>query len=120
TDRRREEAVEALPAERRSDPEVCEGARRRVPPVVDRYPLGALLVQRGQPITEPQRNLVEAETRAFLDSQSSADHFRRGAALFLVFSLLAMLVVLYVGRFQQGLAQGLPKVVGACALGPPT
>src|SRR5262245_56815060 len=81
TDRKRDEAVEALPADRRSGPEACERARRGVPAVVDRYPLGALLVQRGHPITEPQRNLVEAETRAFLDSQSSADHFRRGAAL---------------------------------------
>src|SRR5437588_498493 len=63
-----------------------------------------------------QLTLVREETRPFLDSQDQADHVRRGVALFLVFSLLSMVVVLYVVRFQQGLAQSLSKVVGVCAL----
>src|SRR4029077_12130664 len=41
---------------------------------------------------------------------------RRGAALFLVFSLLGSVVVIYVVRFQQSLGQSLPKVAGVCAL----
>jgi putative nucleotidyltransferase with HDIG domain len=116
TVRRRDEAVDRLPPEMRSDAVACERARQAVPPVVDRYPLGSLLVQRGQPITADQYSLLQEETRAFLRSRDPADHFRRGAALFLVLSLLAMLVVLYSARFQHSLAQSLPKVVGVCAL----
>ena len=37
-------------------------------------------------------------------------------AMFLVMSLLAALVVLYVARFQSALAQSLPKIVAICAL----
>jgi putative nucleotidyltransferase with HDIG domain len=116
TERRRDEAVEALPPDRRIDARACEEARRAVLPAVDRFPPGTLLVPRGQAITEPQHALLRAETRAFLASQRRADHVRRGAALFLIFSLLSSLVVLYVTRFQHGLAQSLPKVVGVCAL----
>jgi putative nucleotidyltransferase with HDIG domain len=116
TERRRDEKVEALPVELSSDPEARAAARGSVAPVVDRYPPGTLLVQRGRPITEQQYNLLKIESRAFLNGQDHTDHIRRGVALFLVFSLLAMLVVLYVIRFQHSLAQSLPKVAGVCAL----
>jgi putative nucleotidyltransferase with HDIG domain len=116
TERLRDEAVEGLPPERRSDPEACETARRAVPPVVERFPEGTLLVQRGRPVTEQQLTPLQEETRAYLKSRGAGDRFRRGAALFLVLSLLSALVVLYVVRFQQGLAQSLPKVAGVCAL----
>jgi putative nucleotidyltransferase with HDIG domain len=36
--------------------------------------------------------------------------------LFLVFTLLSLVVVLYVVRFQAALAQSLPKVIGVCTL----
>jgi putative nucleotidyltransferase with HDIG domain len=84
--------------------------------VVERFPTGTLLVQRGKPITEQQHDLLRAEARAFLASQNRGDLIRRGIALFLVFSLLAMLVVIYVARFQHSLAQSLSKVVSVCAL----
>ncbi len=116
TERRRDEAVEQLPPEQRGDPAACDTTRRAQPPVVDRYPAGTLLVQRGQPITEQQFALLQEETRNFLRTQSSWDQFRRGAALFLVLSLLSMIIVLYSVRFQPGLAQSLPKVAGVCAL----
>jgi putative nucleotidyltransferase with HDIG domain len=116
TARKRDEAVEALPPERRGDPAACEAARARVPPVIDRYPPGSLIVQRGQPISDEHYQLLKTETAAFLASRSSADHARRGAALFLVFSLLASVVVLYVVRFQKALAESMPKLVGVCAL----
>jgi cyclic-di-AMP phosphodiesterase PgpH len=85
-------------------------------PLLERFPPGTLLVQRGVPITEPQFTLLREEARAFRRGHSTADHVRRGTALFLVLSLLSMLVVLYVVRFQQGLAQSLPKIAGVCAL----
>lgn len=116
TDRNREEAVDRLPPEQRTDPAAWEEARRTEPPVIERYPAGSLLVQRGQPITDRQLQLLQVETRAYLKSRGRDDHLRRGLALFLVISLLAMLVVLYVARFQHALAQSLPKIVGVCGL----
>ena len=104
--------VERLPPQtQRDNPEAPPG-----PPLLEQFPPGTLLVQRGVPITEAQFSLLRAETRAFIRSRSSADHLRRGVALFLVLTLLSMLVVLYVVRFQHGLAQSFPKVAGVCAL----
>jgi putative nucleotidyltransferase with HDIG domain len=116
TERRRDEAVEKLPADIRGNPAAYDAARRECPPVVDRYPVGTLLVQRGQPITEQQYALLQEESRTFLNSRSPWDHLRRGAALFLVLTLLATIVVIYSVRFQPGLALSLPKVSGVCAL----
>jgi putative nucleotidyltransferase with HDIG domain len=116
TARRRDEAVEHLPPEQRSDPEAWEAARQAVAPVVHRFPAGTLMVQRGQPITEPQTVLLRYEQAAFLASQGRADHLRHALALFLVVALLAGVVVIYVARFQPGLAESLPKVAGVCGL----
>jgi putative nucleotidyltransferase with HDIG domain len=116
TERRRDEAVEALPPEKRSDPAACQAARQGVVPVVERFPPGTLLVPRGQPITQQQLGLLQTESRAFLASLNRSDHIRRGISLFLVFSLLSTVVILYVTRFQHTLAHSLPKVAGVCAL----
>jgi putative nucleotidyltransferase with HDIG domain len=115
TDRKREEAVQRLPAEDRTE-WACEAARRAVPVEIDRYPVGSLLVQRGEPVTEQQLSLLREEGRMFARTRGPSHHLRRGAALFLVLSLLAMLVVLYVRRFQPSLAQSMPKILGVCAL----
>lgn len=116
TARKRDEALASLPDDRREDPLVSEEVRRAVPPVILRYPPGTLLLERGKPISEAHYQLLKTETRAFHANLSSGDHFRRGFALFLVFSLLASVVVLYVVRFQQALAESMPKLVGVCAL----
>ena len=55
-------------------------------------------------------------TEAFLRTQNRWSRWQRGIALFLVFSLLAALVVMYVARFQTGLAQSLPTIVAVCGL----
>jgi putative nucleotidyltransferase with HDIG domain len=115
SERRRDEAVARLAVERRT-PQAVAAARAAVPDVVERFPPGALLVSRGQPITEAQHALLQCETDAFLATRTAGDHLRRAGALALVFFLLSVLVVLYVVRFQAGLAQSLPKVVGVCAL----
>src|SRR5947208_7375383 len=57
TDRKRDEAVESLPPGYRGEKE-CQAARDHVAPVLDHYPAGALLVPRGQPITEAQLLLL--------------------------------------------------------------
>ncbi len=116
TQRLRDEAVEKLPPPLRDDPVACERARQDVAPVFDRYPPGTPLVQAGQPITEAQVALLEEENRAFQRGQGRREGLRRGAGLFLVLSLLAGVVVLYVYRFQQALADSLARVVGVCAL----
>ncbi|MBY0526512.1 MAG: HDIG domain-containing protein [Gemmataceae bacterium] len=116
TDWRREEAVDSLPASEGDDPIAREEARRSVLPVVERYLQGMPLVRRGQAIRERDLMLLEEEHRAYLRSLRNSDRVRRAAALFLVISLLAALVVLYVVRFQHSLAQSLPKIVGVCVL----
>src|SRR5262249_53275436 len=85
-------------------------------PVVERYPVGVPLGRRGQPITPAQVMILQEEHRAYLRSLKTADHTRRGVALFLVISLLAGVVVLYSVRFQHALAQSLAKVASVCAL----
>jgi putative nucleotidyltransferase with HDIG domain len=110
TELRREEAVEHSPEEDARDPVTREEIRRGVPPVVEKYPAGMPLVRRGQPITEKQLALLQEEHRAYVRSLTLADHARRGAGLFLVLSLLAAVVVLYVVRFQPSLATSLSKI----------
>jgi putative nucleotidyltransferase with HDIG domain len=115
TDEARSQAIEVIPPEERSE-EACQEARASVRPVVDKYYEGALLVKRGQPITEAQYTLLEVESDAFLNSRSLAEQAGRAVALFLLLTLLSGTVVIYVVRFQHGLGRSLPKVVGVCAL----
>src|SRR5262249_44347585 len=61
TELAREDAVKNLPAATATDPGLLEKIRRSVPAVVERYPLGTLLVPRGQPVTESQRALLAQE-----------------------------------------------------------
>jgi putative nucleotidyltransferase with HDIG domain len=116
TERKRDEAVERLPAELRDDPDAREEAREAEPPVIRKYPVGAPLLRRGEPIRREQMTLLEQEQRAYRAAQDHLDHLARGGALFLIHALLAGLVVIYVVRFQKGLAQSLPKIAGVCVL----
>jgi putative nucleotidyltransferase with HDIG domain len=95
---------------------VLEKAQFTDRPVVERYPRGMVLVPRGRPIVGRQLGLLKQEHLAYEHSLRSVDHWQRGIALFLIFSLLAALVVLYVARFQVGLAQSLPTIAGVCTL----
>lgn len=90
--------------------------RDLVEPIFDTYKRGDPLVPRGQPTTPEQLRLLEEEHRAFVQSMRKRDIARRIAAVLLTLSLIATLVVLYVARFQPGLARSLPKVVGVCTL----
>jgi putative nucleotidyltransferase with HDIG domain len=101
---------------RKATPAEVDAARAAVPIVIDRYPPGSLLVERGRPIKDQHLVLLRAENRAFLKAQPLAERARRVLSLFLVFLLLASVAVLYVVRFQQALARSFSKVVGVCAL----
>ena len=88
-----------------------------MPPVVKPFPPGTLLVERNFAITDSQYELLQEETRPSWQSQGQACRVSRGVAIFLVFTLLSLLVVLYVVRFQQGLGRpACTRSVGVCAL----
>jgi putative nucleotidyltransferase with HDIG domain len=93
-------------------PVVRESARSADRPVLEKYPRGVVLVPRGQPISERQLALLKEEHRAFERSIGAREWAWRGLALFLIFSLLASLVVLYVARFHLALARSLPTIAG--------
>jgi putative nucleotidyltransferase with HDIG domain len=116
TDLASEQAIDKLRQDERDDPTAYEEVRRSVAPVLEEYPRGTPLVQRGQTITAQQWAVLEQEHRAYRDSLTAGDNVRHLCAVFLIMSLLAALVVLYVIRFQHALAESLPKITGVCAL----
>jgi putative nucleotidyltransferase with HDIG domain len=116
TERARDEALQKLPFPESEDPEIIACTRQGVSPVVDKYPPGMLLVPRGQAITERQLTLLEEEHRAYRQSLHTGDHARHAVALFMVMTLLAGLIVIYVARFQQALAESLGGIVGVCVI----
>jgi hypothetical protein len=85
-------------------------------PLVEKYPAGMLLIQRGQPVTLRQIDLLREEHRTYVGQMSRHEWLRRGVSLLLLFSLLCALVALYVARFQTALAQSLPTILGLCVL----
>ncbi len=116
TERAREKASKAGPANGDVDGFGDGEVQRAVEPVVERYPVGMPLVRRGQPVTLAELPLLREEQRAYMSSLSTPDHLRRAGALFLVMSLLAGVVVLYCVRFQQALAESIVKITGICFL----
>jgi hypothetical protein len=116
TARRRDEALQKLSVEQQREHQICEQVRHAVEPVYQKFPVGTLLVERNFPITDRQYELLQEETHAFWKSQGRAARISRSVSIFLVFTLLSLLVVLYVVRFQQGLAESLRKTLGVCAL----
>ncbi|MBM3993932.1 MAG: HDIG domain-containing protein [Planctomycetes bacterium] len=84
--------------------------------VFEKYPRGMLLVPRGTPIQERQLDLLKEEHRAYGDSLAPADHWSRAGSLFILLSLIAALMAMYVARFQAGLAQSLPMIASVCVL----
>jgi putative nucleotidyltransferase with HDIG domain len=81
------------------------------------YPPGFLVVRRGQPITEDQELILDAEAQAFRNHFTLGDYCHRGLSLSLIFGLLAVLSVLYVARFQPDLANHTGKIFSVCAVG---
>ncbi len=95
---------------------IREQARYTDQPVVENYPKGSRIVPHGTPIAERQLALLRRDHRAFVAGMSSQEWWARGAALFLIFTLLTMFVALYVRRFQKGLAHSSPTIAGICTL----
>ncbi len=83
---------------------------------LEKYPHGVILVPCGQSISERQIEVLEYEHEAYQDSLGTPERWKRGCALFLIFSLLTTLVVLYVSRFQIAMGQSLPMICGVCVL----
>jgi putative nucleotidyltransferase with HDIG domain len=116
TEQARDEAVRNLLQGEKASLALREEARQAVPPVIETYEQGTVIVPRGQPIKARHLALLIEEHRAFQHSLESSVHTRRAVGMFLIMSLLSALVVLYVVRFQGSLAQSLPKIAGVCAL----
>lgn len=95
---------------------VHENAAYTERPVFEKYPRGMLLVPRGDAIQERQLDLLEEEHLAYQRSLKTRDHWSRGTSLFLIFSLLTALIVMYVARFQISLANNLAMIAGVCVL----
>jgi putative nucleotidyltransferase with HDIG domain len=85
-------------------------------PIVEEFPVGMPLAKAGQPITDSQHTLLKQEHRVFRDSRPFAKRLVRWLCLFLIVMLLAIVVTLYVARFQAGLAADVGRVAGMCAL----
>ncbi len=85
-------------------------------PLIEKYARGLVLLPWGQPLGERQLEVLEQEHHAYQENLDLHDHWQRGAGLFLVFSLLTALVVIYVSRFQTALGQSLPMICGVCVL----
>lgn len=85
-------------------------------PIIEKYARGLLIVPRKQPIQDRQLELLHSEHQACAQQLTVRERWSRGIALFLIFSLLSALDVLYVARFQHALAQSLPMIVGVCVL----
>lgn len=112
----REQAVASLTPEHRADPRIVQITRKSQAPVYDHYPVGSLLVERNHPVTDVQITLLNVENQAFFRSLDWIRHLHRGAALFLVLALLAVVAILYAIRFYPTLVQSFPRVVGVCLL----
>jgi putative nucleotidyltransferase with HDIG domain len=95
---------------------VRENAQRSDRPVVEKFPRGLVLLPAGMPLEERYLEVLAAEHLAYQDGLALPERWQRGIALFLVFSLLTMLVALYVSRFQSALAESLPMIAGVCVL----
>jgi cyclic-di-AMP phosphodiesterase PgpH len=120
TARECDKALQNLPPDKQRDPNECERVRKQTK-VVQTFDPGTLLVARDKPISEKQYELLKAENKAYWDSQGVKDglnwaRIKRTFSIFLIFTLLALLVILYVVRFQEGLASSLRMVVGVCAM----
>src|SRR5262249_48795307 len=75
-----------------------------------------VLVPRGQAIGERELEALRSEHAAYQASLRLGERWQRRGALFLIFSLLTTLVVLYVSRFQPALGESLRKIGGICFL----
>ena len=84
--------------------------------LLEKHPRGTLIVPAGHPIQDRHLDLLQDEHLAYLISLGPDHHWTRGAALFLIYFLLTSMVVMYVARFQAGLAENLPMIAGVCVL----
>ncbi|MCE9530478.1 MAG: HDIG domain-containing protein [Planctomycetes bacterium] len=87
-----------------------------VSPPVDRYAADSILVHRWQRIDGPKLVLLMAEHRAYAASLNYGDHLARLLSFSLIVSLLAILLSVYVSRFQPTLAGSLLSITGVCLL----
>ncbi len=116
TEDARENALKKLTHKQLDDPVARANALNAVPPVVEAYPAGYVIISSGEPITESQRRLMREETKAYEHSLTLNYKLERSFALFLLMGLMAGLVVMYVSRYQPTLAENTEQIVKVCML----
>ncbi len=99
-----------------TEPESAGEEPAAEPATIEKHLRGTLIVPAGHPIQDRHLDLLLDEHEAYLLSLGSEHHWTRGLALFLIFSLLTGMIVLYVARFQESLAESLPMIAGVCVL----
>ena len=85
-------------------------------PPTDHYAAGAVLIRRGQKIDGPKLVVLAAEHRAFAASRTFGDHLTRLLSLTLIVLMLAVLLSIYVARFQKPIAASLRHLSIVCVL----
>jgi putative nucleotidyltransferase with HDIG domain len=85
-------------------------------PTPEKYAKGEILVLQGFPMQERHLTRLREEHAAFLQAMRPEIVLRRGLALFVIFSLLAASIALYVARFQTSLAHNLAMIAGVGVL----
>ena len=93
-----------------------EAGRNGIGPIIEQYPAGMPLAKAGQPITDAQLTLLRQEHRVYRDLLTIRQRSVRWLSLFLIILLLAIVVTLYVARFQAALAANVSRVAGMCSL----
>ncbi len=116
TDDARDDAERKLREQNCEDPAKIARARAAVPPIPDHYEVGRSIVRWGDVITPDQLRVLREEMKAYQRSLGLKDQFKRGLALFLLMGLMALLVVLYVVRYQPKLAQNTSLIIKVCVL----
>lgn len=85
-------------------------------PKLDRFAAGAMLVKQGRRIDGSKLVLLLAEHRAFVETQPLSATVSRLLSLGLVVVMLAILLIVYVVRFQAALAVSFDRIAGVCML----
>lgn len=93
-----------------------DGKSTRESPPEDHYAAGAILVRRGAKIDGPKLVLLMAEHRAYAASLTFGNQLARALSLSVLLFLFAILLSIYVARFQPDLGGSFARVLGICIL----
>ena len=92
----------------------AEAVANAVPPVVEQFSAGLVILKRDDPITAEKLVVLRAEHQAYIESLPPSLRWARPVALSAFIALLGATAVVYSARFQPTLATNTPAVAGVC------